>query len=242
MTSQTQRSAPVVVPVTRWSIRPAEHGRVRVRNNQRRHRERVKCRIKDLETKLAETQQELNKAFKIIEHLTARLEARRLHPANSSTAEFHTIDPESLMRLPALVDSYLLPLSLSESRVGPVTLDTIGVNEEIVGPDGSCNKMPLVGELVTMDPWDGILTGSELDQMAASGDGDGDHMQLPTRDESTTRCRDAFKIIVEQNYAAMDAVSLHSWLQPGFRRAHSKGDGCRVENTLLFSLLSYISS
>lgn len=64
----------------------------------------------------------------------------------------------------------------------------------------------------------------------------------PTTAESTTRCRDAYRIIVEQNYADVDQATISQWLQPGFRAPITSGDGCRVENKLLFALLDFVSS
>jgi hypothetical protein len=67
-------------------------------------------------------------------------------------------------------------------------------------------------------------------------------MQQSDPKESTTRYRDAFRIIAEQNYACLEFSTVCGWLQSGFRQASAEEDGCRVKNNLLFALLDYISS
>ncbi|KPM34829.1 hypothetical protein AK830_g11746 [Neonectria ditissima] len=171
------------VLLTKWSSKPADHKIVRVRNNQRRHRERVKSRIADLESRLAETQLELQRALSTIERLTAEPGHAACHRS--------TIAPGDADR-----NTPLLGCASSTT-----TTETWSVDEE-----SCCDLNP------------------------------------PGPEESTTRCRDAYKIIAEQNYAGLDAFTLREWLQPGFRGASAKDDGCRVENGLLFSLLDHISS
>jgi hypothetical protein len=68
------------------------------------------------------------------------------------------------------------------------------------------------------------------------------HLQPPGPTESTTRCRDAYKIIAQQNFAQLDLSTVHIWLEPGFRGPPIEDDGCRVENQILFALLDYVNS
>lgn len=63
--------------VDKWSTKPADHNATRVRNNQRRHRARVKSRIQDLEARLDETNARLERALSTVASLTAELEALR---------------------------------------------------------------------------------------------------------------------------------------------------------------------
>lgn len=63
--------------VGKWSTKPAGHNATRVRNNQRRHRARVKSRIQDLEARLDEANARLERALSTVASLTAELEALR---------------------------------------------------------------------------------------------------------------------------------------------------------------------
>lgn len=75
LAQRTRRNfADHVDPVTKWSSKPADHNAVRQRNNQRRHRERVKLHIAQLGSRLEETERELQKALATIERLTAKLD------------------------------------------------------------------------------------------------------------------------------------------------------------------------
>lgn len=75
----------------KWSTKPADHNVNRVRNNQRRHRARVKSRMEELEARLEETNAKLEAALTTISSLTAEVDTLRagqssiLPPAPSST-------------------------------------------------------------------------------------------------------------------------------------------------------------
>jgi uncharacterized membrane-anchored protein YhcB (DUF1043 family) len=67
--------------MSRWSAKPADYNAARLRNNQRRHRKRVKDHVAELESRLSETQLQLDQALSRIAELSAELSrARRLHP------------------------------------------------------------------------------------------------------------------------------------------------------------------
>lgn len=63
--------------VEKWSTKPADHNVTRVRNNQRRHRARVKSHIQDLEKRLDETNSRLELALSTVASLTAELQVLR---------------------------------------------------------------------------------------------------------------------------------------------------------------------
>lgn len=63
--------------IEKWSSKPVDYNATRVRNNQRRHRARVKSHIHDLEIRLEETNSKLESALSTIASLTAELEALR---------------------------------------------------------------------------------------------------------------------------------------------------------------------
>ncbi|KAK6352994.1 hypothetical protein TWF696_004983 [Orbilia brochopaga] len=72
-------SGPQTGSITKFSSRPkpADHNAARVRDNQRRHRARVKAYIAELEARLGETKEQLDAAQTKIERLTAEVQALR---------------------------------------------------------------------------------------------------------------------------------------------------------------------
>lgn len=63
--------------IMKWSSKPADHNTTRVRNNQRRHRARVKFHIEDLEKRLEESNSKLETALQKVASLTAEVEFLR---------------------------------------------------------------------------------------------------------------------------------------------------------------------
>jgi hypothetical protein len=63
----------------------------------------------------------------------------------------------------------------------------------------------------------------------------------PAPSESTTLCAQAFAMISQVNFRNVDAVQVRAWLAQGYRRAGSAGEGCSVENSVLWGVLDYIS-
>lgn len=57
----------------------------------------------------------------------------------------------------------------------------------------------------------------------------------------TTSCTRAYILIAQQNFRGLDELSIKERLWRGFRKARDEKEGCRVENTVLFSLLDFIS-
>jgi hypothetical protein len=47
--------------------------------------------------------------------------------------------------------------------------------------------------------------------------------------ESTTLCSQAYSLIAQQNFRGLNADTIRSWLDEGFRRARFEEEGCRVE-------------
>ncbi|PGH13071.1 hypothetical protein AJ79_03908 [Helicocarpus griseus UAMH5409] len=60
-------------------------------------------------------------------------------------------------------------------------------------------------------------------------------------DESTTLCSQAFVFITQQNFKGVDISVIERWLSRGFRQAKNPGEGCRVENSLLFQFMEFAS-
>lgn len=239
--------------VTKWSSKPADHKIVRIRNNQRRHRERVKSRFAELESKLAKTQLELQEALPAIERLTRHANRNDCWPLSSvsrlDTAAHDLPTTESESHYNKTQQPSLLPLSPSSSQLLPAV---VLPRQQEVYPDSSNHRRgftqrpvsshrhtPLLGAVPGIEAWS---TSSDEPAVFDGESGYECEMQPPNPKESTIRCRDAFRIIAEQNYARLEFSAVRGWLQPGFHQASTEEDGCRVENKLLFTLLDYISS
>jgi hypothetical protein len=59
--------------------------------------------------------------------------------------------------------------------------------------------------------------------------------------ESTIACSEAYLLIAQQNFKGMNQGDVTAWLCSGFRMSVQRGEGCRVQTDILFSLLAYIS-
>ncbi|CAP66907.1 uncharacterized protein PODANS_4_6030 [Podospora anserina S mat+] len=96
--------------ITKFSAKPPGHDAARQRENQRRHRARVKGRICDLEATLASTQSKLDDALKQIEELHA--EISRLRALQPPTLQAN--ETSSLITCHAGVDSSDIQESLND--------------------------------------------------------------------------------------------------------------------------------
>ncbi|KAH8647326.1 hypothetical protein BX600DRAFT_152853 [Xylariales sp. PMI_506] len=251
--------------VMKWSSKPPDYKAARVRDNQRRHRQRVKSHIAILETRLAETQSQLQQALARVDILTRELaNARPAAPAGSVPGRLQSefIDQGatrilSSQKLPFYTSRDFAQSQRRNSETSITQLDDITnpttishqsiVVSSLVG-ETSCFG---AGETSEVHPFKSSCALVSEDKTGASvvvpDDDDDDeaeycNLQPPRPHESTTRCRDAYKMITEQNFAGLEHSVLREWLQPGFRGALREGDGCRVDNKLLFALLDYISS
>ncbi|KAL7785902.1 hypothetical protein V8C37DRAFT_393391 [Trichoderma ceciliae] len=233
--------------VAKWSSKPADHKKVRVRNNQRRHRERVKNRIAELESKLANTQLQLQEALSTIERLTRHANLDDCQPLSSVShidAAAHDLaatengSHQNVTQQPSLPS--LSPSSPQLLRQQETYPDSSERRRDFTRRSISGHRpTPLLGAVPSIETWS--ISADEA-AIADKESGYECEMQPPNPKESTTRCRDAFRIIAEQNYACLEFSAVREWLQPGFHQASTEEDGCRVENKLLFTLLGYVSS
>lgn len=240
----------------KWSAKPADYQATRLRNNQRRHRERVKDHITGLEARLAETQLQLDKALARISELTEELHLVKALPAETvrPTELTHSGTPD------IRVARRVKPASLSQAPFPIQELDASSADRNALPPaqkqrhDAALQpnlvteKMPWPEELA--EPASPILSAPSIlqgftlghDEVSDGGEQDCSDLPPPNPDESTTRCREAFTIISTHNYSGLDISAIRRHLQPGFRGSIVSGDGCRVDNRLLFALLDSISS
>ncbi|KAH7230640.1 uncharacterized protein BKA55DRAFT_583180 [Fusarium redolens] len=244
------RQAPFI---SKWSLKAQDHNATRVRDNQRRHRARVKARIESLETELTQSRQELRIALARIEELEA-LVAARDSAAYAMSSRFNDSAPEPFSRSDqAIIEQ---PLPAEEPRLLGGGLDIQGYCHRLSRPanqpsgqqhyDRSPAPSPVTRAL-TEDPTasssipaDQTAANSVVFSLIAQYDHDG-RLPLVAPGESTTLCRVAYEIIAQQNMAGIEMLDVEQWLWPGFRRATKQGEGCRVDTKVLYALIDYMS-
>jgi hypothetical protein len=231
-----------------------EEDLARVRENQRRHRARVKDQVATLEEKLVEKEALLAKAEERIAQLTAALEYERLRvvnekigppPKGSLEGPQKTISPKSFsateLYQPILAsskeDSTEPGKRPCEGRCPWVYLSTVGTAKSSSSSDLQSSD--------TIDPINNAILFNESSSYAET-------VELATKQcldldpprfgESTTLCITAYNLIDQQNYRGLETSTVYQWLRQGFRSGHDRLDGCRVENSILFSLLDFVSS
>lgn len=255
--------------VLKWSTKEVDKA-ARVRDNQRRHREKVRNYISQLESRLAETQtklqqaevtiklltEELDTSMAAVQPITGREEApnttpkldmrhsettRQISPPSSVLPTCATmkhqkehsdyVDGADVSRAPCCVNEQQFSQSVLADWADTSGADKRGPSDQVLLKKGASNPLlanSLATESLQYDAKAEVETYSE--------------MLPPGTNGSTTRCRDAYMIITEQNFVGLEVSTIYSWLQPGFRRPAATQDGCRVDNQLLFALLDHISS
>lgn len=242
---------------SKWSSRPKRDDAARVRENQRRHRDRVKCRISDLERQLAETRKALDEALRANALLISELEAVRsgstvssrsapLEPAHSrnqggsrspesdqiaiSPAQGGEEGEEALLESTNGASSDEEPAPLTPDQQAPPA----GVSSR---PSPSCSPSmcPIVRDLVRDSP---LPTNADVSLALRHNC---DNLQPAAPGESTMLCGDAYSIIAQQNVDDVDTASIGRMLAPGFRRGLRRNDGCRVETSRVYSAIDAIT-
>ncbi|PKK44962.1 hypothetical protein CI102_12219 [Trichoderma harzianum] len=207
--------------ISKWSSKSPKQKATRIRNNQRRHRAKVKSHISTLEAELAESQRQLIAAEHRITALTAEVE-RLLKEASRAPA----LASDSHMQHPF---NSLMPSTVSEAPC------RCSWNSQRLLSNSSSCKQNTVVDLPFDMPNDLTLAVTFVAQY------DCQSLPPPQPGESTTDCVAAYRIIEQQNFKGVDIQAIHQRLQSGYRRAKRPGDGCTVVNSLLYSIISYLS-
>lgn len=262
----------------KFSTRPAGYNTTRMRDNQRRHRARVKSYIADLEARLSESEGKLETALATISRLAAENEAHQRHTnsygqsgPSDCTLNYQAVSTNQVIEGQDPINIYTtLSHVLSERTIleatGPAAAEEPSITiADVLGPiavgDESLAQTRIVASAGISAPEGPHATGepanddsnsanmlllrrllSPSSEMTEMPDDRFNQLPPPAPGESTTKCMDAYKIIEQQNFHRLDLAAISTWLRPGFRRAITEGDGCRVETNLLFTLLDYISS
>lgn len=230
-----------------------EEDLARVRENQRRHRARIKDQASALEGKLAEKDALLAKAEERIAELTAALEFERLQ---TRERRLERASDESL---------HVTPDTAPADWVSPTNLQyqptSVSLNEGAIAAgrrpcEGCCPWVYLsTGGTAKSDPPSSLGDKGDPTNDALTLTGSSSYIETvelamkqcldldpPRFGESTTLCITAYNLIDQQNYRGLETSTMYQWLRQGFRSGHDQLDSCRVENGILFSLLDFVSS
>ncbi|KAL7919860.1 hypothetical protein ACQKWADRAFT_300252 [Trichoderma austrokoningii] len=227
--------------LSKWSSKSPRQKAIRIRNNQRRHRNKIKDRIYTLETELTESQRRLVTAENLIMALTAEL--RRLREPSFTKASSAQHSSESLTPRTILEPPYCHRSEIRE-QLG----NSLSSEHDVVFNQPS--DRPAISNSILKDnnvaPLEiNIGNGTEADDptlvVAFVAQYDSQTLPPPQPSESTTNCVAAYGIIGQQNFKNVGMDVMHQWLQSGYRRETRPGDGCTVVNSHLYSLLSYLS-
>ncbi|KAL6701655.1 hypothetical protein J3F84DRAFT_355418 [Trichoderma pleuroticola] len=239
--------SPPSTMISKWSSKSPKQKATRIRNNQRRHRAKVKTHISTLEAELAESQRQLIAAEHRITALTAEVERllkeTRREPALASVSPvqhiFSSPMPPNVLEAPCRCSwNSQRQLSNSSSCKQNAVVDDLPFD------------MPAIPNSMLMDhisAYSGINAGNGIGKddltLAIAFVAQYDCQSLPPTQpgESTTDCVTAYGIIEQQNFKGVGMEAIHQRLQSGYRRAKRPGDGCTVVNSLLYSIISYLS-
>lgn len=250
----------------KWSTKPSEANSARIRDNQRRHRARMKARTALLETRLADTQSQLQEALAQNAKLLSELEALRAHYAGKSTTgevASASRSSDTAVAAPSTTDQWkthattLLSnatdtgnmsqrepaLPALKSTATPTTSQTpVDQSNSSVSEGNSksstCGGVRCAASRVTTTSaeWDG-LSAEEFATLRAACS----RLPPPTATESTIPCDTAYDLIRQHNHAGEDLAAINVLLAPGFRGSTSQGDGCRVESSRVFAVIDFIN-
>lgn len=244
--------------LSKWSAKPADHKAARLRINQRRHRQRVKDHIAELESRLAETQLQLSQALARINELSEKLQQARTGrdsmPLETTKALSDILLTNNGANEQSISGNWLqadiirqFQKELTDDFEGRLVQHGVDGRHQQTSQSNSSLELtgypsPIVAAGVNMEP----MQASVLEYGGEAYADMQDHMYCklppPGPGESTTRCRDAYLIIIQQNHKGLNDSNIRGWLEPGFRGPMCEGDGCRIETGLLFALLDFISS
>jgi hypothetical protein len=264
-TSSSSSSSASPPPTTRRRPRvSAEHTLERVRENQRRHRARRRDQLASLEQKLANTNRLLAEAREQITILQAERDTAnaffcldlskhldvdagigravrdactRAHvgeeAGDARGCGDRVLDVDVDVDVETTQSVTSTSTSIAADVFSPVTTSQTPSTTEpalaaplAVGPPPCCTDTPLL-----------LPTAGAVDPQCVSCS----TRPPPAPSESTTLCVQAFAMISQVNFRNVDAVQVRAWLAQGYRRAGRAGEGCSVENSVLWGVLDYIS-
>ncbi|KAH6628158.1 hypothetical protein F5144DRAFT_494420 [Chaetomium tenue] len=235
--------------IHKFSSKPPGHDAARQRENQRRHRARVKGRIAELEELLSASQNRLDDALKRIETLTAEVHQLQHGPSPSSTPSTQTTQQPPLLE----PETYPELEPFDETVNGEIAGQTLMDSDATLTPPTPTYPetrptTPEPSPFVTQEPPTPnpqLLSELPASNVPLSGfeDSNDDCALLPppSPGESTILCREAYSIIKDRSPPEFDLSTAAEWLLPGFRCAVVPGTGCRVQTHILFAFVDHIT-
>ncbi|KAL2167690.1 hypothetical protein VTG60DRAFT_909 [Thermothelomyces hinnuleus] len=256
--------------IRRFSCKPPGHDAARQRENQRRHRARVKSRIAELEAALLDAQARLDEALQRIDALNTEVQRlRALSPRSLSAPqpqECQTSIPEPADRgkLGDAAAKSELPESpgccLCSQAAGSLTANAAPDSRDMFTTGQASNEVSTPqpkGQAETVDATDPpamrstepVITGGTRGAAEPAAEIDLEDLNddcpvlpAPGEGESTIPCREAYSIIKEWSTSSeFDLAVANEWLRPGFRRAIAPGTGCRVQTHILFAFVDHLT-
>ncbi len=218
MDAQAYRSG-----VHKFSSKPPGHDAARQRENQRRHRARVKGRIAELEAALEDALQRIGDLTAEVNRLQHALDGSKTSPDKTTvTLPLDSANPPN----PAIPDLATPPPQTNEPPTTNITCNH-PPNSPATTPSATDHPAPNTAQLAAdfQDPT------SDCPLLPAPGAG-----------ESTIPCRDAYAMVTDRTPPEFDLAAAAEWLRPGFRRAPAPGAGCRVQTHLLFALVDRLTA
>jgi len=241
----------------KFSCKPPGHDAARQRENQRRHRARVKSRIAELEASLSRAQSSLDDALKQIESLTAEVQRLQHTPGSRSTTPIQTAAQQQTVLEPATSPERETFGRVESDETTEQTLSTLDTRPRAGALPSLSTTIYREASVVTpepipsatREPWSTSpqpLAKLPANGLSASGFEDPNNdcalLPPPSVSESTIPCREAYSIIKDRITPDFDLSTATEWLKPGFRRAVLPGTGCRVKTHILFDFVDHITS
>ncbi|AEO58725.1 hypothetical protein MYCTH_2306233 [Thermothelomyces thermophilus ATCC 42464] len=246
--------------IRRFSCKPPGHDAARQRENQRRHRARVKSRIAELEAALSDAQARLDEALQRIDALTTEVQRLRALSPSSLTAP----QPADRARLGDAAAKSELPESpgccLCSQAAGSLTANAAPDSRDMFRTGRASNEVSTPqpkGQAETVDATappamrstEPVITGGTRGAAEPAAEIDLEDLNddcallpAPGEGESTIPCREAYSIIKEWSASSeFDLAVANEWLRPGFRRAIAPGTGCRVQTHILFAFVDHLT-
>jgi hypothetical protein len=236
--------------IHKFSCKPPGHDAARQRENQRRHRARVKGRITELEELLSSTQSRLEDTLKQIQHLTAEVQRLQDAPGARPATSTHTTTQQPFLE--PEISPGLNPFDIGVSSGIPEqtltafdplpTLTTTNTHREIkpTTPEPNLSSTRAL-QTTSQHPLAALPTSSPPISDFEDADDDCARLPPPSPGESTIPCREAYAIIKDRSPPEFDLSAATEWLLPGFRCAVVPGTGCRVQTHILFAFVDHIT-
>ncbi|KAK8928127.1 hypothetical protein H634G_10552 [Metarhizium anisopliae BRIP 53293] len=232
-----------MAPAPKRPVRPAERA-ARLRSSQRKHKDKVKHRIIDLESRLLATERGLERALSAISALSDGLRAvaeqnKRLQPQQRCSSESLTSNPSS-SRAAQLSEAasrrqeeHVRKLTLPwENDANPedfswssAFLEGVNIGERRDTGPAASSSSAVGGDGCADESTPGTCEDGSLDTHATAASEEGPAEELP-----------------HESYDGVDIAAMRDWIDPRFEKAYGAPDGGRIQPPSLFALMDFISS